>query len=813
MAIVLLVLAVICLSAGEGDREPASWGKLCETAEARWEQGDFDAARASAARGFTYWEANRESPWRERFRLILAEALLDSKRVEEAARLLAPPPREARWKGRWLADRAIASRRLNRPDEAWQHLREAEQLDLRHDPQTAGKIQLLAGMLELNGPHFDAAEERFRRALTFVGNSGSTVACYALTNLGLVSLRQFRYHEAVLRFSEAARAAQQGGKQSAAALAAGNLGATYYWLGDLELADRFLREGVEIATASGDRVNRRRWLVVLGEIHHARHEYAKAAQYYDQARALARGEPDGWDFSATFDRSQLALDTGDLDGAEKLSREALGLAQKVREADIMNRWLLVAAQIAVARKDAAGAETGFRQAIEASAQAKDTLTRRQAHEGLAALYRAQGRVVDAGREYGQAIQAIDEERANLDGNSLKFTFLEHRIRFYQSYVDFLVEQGQTAHAFAVAESSRARVLAEQLNQPTGGTAPLERIVRATGVVLMSYWLGPQRSLLWVMDTNGLHQFTLPARDWIAAEVDRYDRLIRASGNPRMDKRETGRKLFAALVGDHYRVPEGASVVIVPDGVLHRINFESLLVGAGGRYWVEEASIAVAPSLELIRMAEPPPARRLLLMGDPDFASAEFPRLANVRSEIDMVAERFPDKQVLTGKAANPAAYREARPEGFSVLHFAAHAVAKRDSPLDSAIILSGEGESNRLYARDVMKLPLQADLVTLSACQTAGNRAYSGEGLTGFAWAFLGAGARHVVAGLWDVDDRGTLELMSRFYAAQAGGLTPPQALRVAKLGMLAAGGAYAKPFYWAPFETFTRVVYPRGRG
>ena len=137
--------------------------------------------------------------------------------------------------------------------------------------------------------------------------------------------------------------------------------------------------------------------------------------------------------------------------------------------------------------------------------------------------------------------------------------------------------------------------------------------------------------------------------------------------------------------------------------------------------------------------------------------------------------------VVDGDAASPAAFRGAAPERFSVIHFTSHAVANTESPLDSAVILSGPDQAYKLYARDVAALPLKAELVTVSACRSAGERAYAGEGLVGFAWAFLRAGSRRVVAGLWDVDDRSTAALMEEIYARIAAGASPPVALREAK--------------------------------
>ena len=171
-----------------------------------------------------------------------------------------------------------------------------------------------------------------------------------------------------------------------------------------------------------------------------------------------------------------------------------------------------------------------------------------------------------------------------------------------------------------------------------------------------------------------------------------------------------------------------------------------------------------------------------------------------------VARHFPAGAVTSfeGARAVPAAYREAMPDRFSYVHFTAHATANLDSPLDSAVILSGPDAAFKLYARDVAALPLNAELVTVSACRSAGERTYSGEGLVGFAWAFLRGGARRVVAGLWDVDDKSTAELMDGLYAGLAAGEPAGKALRAAKLTLLRRGGPTAKPYYWAPFELFT---------
>jgi CHAT domain-containing protein len=202
------------------------------------------------------------------------------------------------------------------------------------------------------------------------------------------------------------------------------------------------------------------------------------------------------------------------------------------------------------------------------------------------------------------------------------------------------------------------------------------------------------------------------------------------------------------------------------------------------------------------------SRKLLLIGDSVAASKDYPELPKAANQMASVASNFPVEQQLVYRReqANPAAYLQHHPEQFSHIHFVAHGTASRLSPLDSAIVLSkeaGNPDTFKLYARDIIQHPLRADLVTISACYGAGERQYSGEGLVGLAWAFQRAGARNVIAALWDVADASTDQLMDRFYKELAKGANPDVALRTAKLSLL-RDSAFHNPFYWAPFQLYT---------
>jgi CHAT domain-containing protein len=265
------------------------------------------------------------------------------------------------------------------------------------------------------------------------------------------------------------------------------------------------------------------------------------------------------------------------------------------------------------------------------------------------------------------------------------------------------------------------------------------------------------------------------------------------------------------------IHSGDRVYIVADDGMHGLNFETLLTpGDSGHYWIEDVTITNLASLRLLAPARRPlsshesstPQDRLLVIGNPIYSGQQYSPLPNAAAEVKNVAAHFPadDRTVLTGADASPSAYLASDPSRFDYIHFVSHAVASELVPLDSAVILSPHGtpDSAKLYARDILSKPLHADLVTISACQGSGVRAYAGEGLVGLAWAFLRAGSHNVIGALWDVSDASTPELMQHLYDGIADGQSPDVSLRAAKLQMLHSRGIFRKPIYWSAFQLYS---------
>jgi CHAT domain-containing protein/tetratricopeptide (TPR) repeat protein len=238
------------------------------------------------------------------------------------------------------------------------------------------------------------------------------------------------------------------------------------------------------------------------------------------------------------------------------------------------------------------------------------------------------------------------------------------------------------------------------------------------------------------------------------------------------------------------LPAGAALVIVPHGPLHLVPFAALHDGAA--YLVEARQVQIAPSANVWSHRAIPRAAAVAPAGGLVVGVADA-RAPGVEDEARSVAELVKGARILLGSAATVDRVAAAT-AGAAVIHLAGHGRFTPEVPLGSGVMLA----DRPLTARDIHELRLDADLVTLSACETGLSAVDAGDELSGLLSSFLAAGARAVVASLWRVDDATTLESMRRFYQAWDGGrVSVPAALRQAQRDLLAR---HRHPALWAPF-------------
>lgn len=810
------LLAAILLLGACGLRQSERLDVLFDAASDDLHAGELAKAQLAAEHGVGLAAARRDLVYQWKFRLLRAEILLNGGRPEEvASQLQYPVPPGAEFIA--LGARQIA---LQAWALTWVRVDDGEALmGVAHRAAEAAKsedvllfIEALQSSRLMARRQFDQAEVVLRTALARARALHSAYSEAGLqVNLGMIRVLRLRYDEAIPYFE---RAALLAGPQSRTLYSAArsNLAICYSQLGEHERALQIHLQSV----AQNERSAAKFLLQTsLGETGHtyAMMENPKAAiPYLERALSLA-SEAKSTRNAAIWagNLSECYSELHDWQNAASFNQEAIRLKTAAKVQTLYYN-VLNSARIAGGRNDFPEAARLYQQAIDDGKD--DPAVIWEAHAGLGAVALQQQRTADALEHFETAVNVLEKTRADVLSTELKLSFLTQRIGLYQQYVDTLIDQGKPDRALAVADSSRAQVLAGHAGSLTAGRLPAEAfraITRANGAVLLSYWLGPERSHAWVVTGSGIHHVELPPASEIEPLVRDYQEAIeRRLADPLRTRIPAGERLYQLLIAPvHQWIPPGSHVVLATDGALHSLNLEALAqpptAPDGVRhYWIEEVTISIAPSLGLLtgRPQLPASARRLLLLGDPLSSDSAFPPLPNASKEMDSVTRRFGtrDPVVLARAAATPEAYRAAKPAEFTAIHFTAHAVANRESPLDSAVLLSG----GKLYAREVMDIPLTADLVTVSACRGVGLRTYSGEGLVGFSWAFLRAGARHVIAGLWDVNDQSTALLMETLYDRLAAGVPPAAALRAAKLSLIASPGNLRKPYYWAPFQLYT---------
>jgi CHAT domain-containing protein len=333
------------------------------------------------------------------------------------------------------------------------------------------------------------------------------------------------------------------------------------------------------------------------------------------------------------------------------------------------------------------------------------------------------------------------------------------------------------------------------------------------------------------------------RDFVAARLDiEPERLVEDLQNLRERLRRDGDlaalKAEAARLGALLLKPaekliaRADRLVVVPDGPLHLIPFAALIPPSASEYLVETKPIHVVSSAtvfaELKKRRRPRPHVRLVAFGDPDYSAAprtqvafadrpddrlsllrgfDLHALPSARREVQELGRLFGQAASLfLGGDATEERAKAVAGEA-SMLHFACHGMLNEDAPLDSSLALSMPAdwkpgrENGLLQAWEILEqVRIDADLVTLSACNSALGQDSSGEGLLGLTRAFQYAGARTLLASLWEVNDRSTAELMSRFYTHLRAGRTKDAALRAAQMEMI-RGTTHAHPSRWAPFE------------
>lgn len=380
-------------------------------------------------------------------------------------------------------------------------------------------------------------------------------------------------------------------------------------------------------------------------------------------------------------------------------------------------------------------------------------------------------------------------------------------------------------------------------------------------ILLEYSIGKHASYLWAVSNKAIVSYKLPGKEEIEKTVDRvlayYRTFFRPNDESEVDRKRNGakEKLFVAAANNFSQMILGnvasqlgnKRLLIVPDGVLQYIPFSGLpdptvkVVNNNFSPLVVNHEIIIIPSASTIASlrgvfaGRKPAPKSIVVLADPIF-SADDERLAinankkqileqksevslarNFYSDSDLrrlvaageeatnIKDIYPDATVAIGTKANLSLATSPEVSEYRIIHYSTHGFLNPVQPELSGLVLSlfddeGREQSGYLTANHIYNLKLNADLVVLSACQTGLGKQVKGEGFLGLTRAFMYAGAKRIVFTLWNVNDKSTTALMTKFYSAMKEGLTPAAALRKAQIDMW-KDKKWSSPYYWAAFQ------------
>ncbi len=747
------------------------------------------------------------------------QLLEESGRLQEALESLSSPARTQSLPPdlRLLLLRELAAieKNLGRFEAANQHLLEALALARSSgQAEMATRLNIRRAYVLIQLHRLDEAQQCLAAAQEYSQTtSDHSFDPYILNYRGQALGAKNQFEEAIPLLEASLQGFRQQKQDALAAEVTVHLAWYYFRLGQIDRALELDQKALRMAKSED-------FHLIWGNLANMlleQHSFDRAADYSKKAIETVKGQDRALQVRWRNNLAVALLEQGKWKEAEPVNRETLVLLKSIEDPQARALALVNQGRLEAAKGDYHAAEL----VLQSVAESGDgtNLHALDAYSALAELYQQMNRPGDARRQLDFALSTADRNRARLREDENKITYLSKLTDIHRQYVDFLLASGDRAGAFSIAESSRARLLRERLDLASAKShhyaiAQYQAAARKSGATFLSYWVGPEHSYLWAISGNRFDLFPLPPEPEIRSLVERYQRAVERDPSSQADDVAAGTKLFQVLLPADVLKP-GGRYLIVPDGPLYALNFETLPVpGARPHYWIEDATVAVAPSLDLLlaNQVQPSPGRSLLLVGDANEWNPQYPKLLHAKKEMADIEQVFPpnDRKVLAQADATAAAYLQAQPADYNYIHFTAHATANKNSPFDSAIILSRENGSSaagKLSAKEVLSTRVRAELVTISACHSAGARTYWGEGLVGFAWAFLQSGAHGVIAGLWDVSDYSSPRLMHDLYAGLAASASPADALRAAKLNLIGSS-KYADPYYWGAFQLYQGALY-----
>lgn len=503
-------------------------------------------------------------------------------------------------------------------------------------------------------------------------------------------------------------------------------------------------------------------------------------------------------------RAMALLGIGRLDAAAQAIASARARAMAIASPGYRDRVLadvdFAAGLIEQRRGNAHVAIAAFTSAISIWEAHQWRLHTATAYLARAEAQRSGGNRRAAEADYRAGIEDMEAQRNGLE-QELRVAYFERADRLFERLIELLLEEGRDTEALTIAERKRARVL---LDQVAAGDAarPLDaeqiRTSIRGGEALITMTLLDRSAEVWLCWNGRItHARSTASRKAIEDAVARHLAALAAEDDAAVQRE--GRWLYDQLLAPLVSaLPPDTTLAVVPDGALHALPFAALAT-PDGQYLLDRFVLTKAPSASVhLRPAPAHSYESLLAVAQPQPGTLD--RLPGAISEARNAATDHRRGRYVSGLEMGSREFLAAAGDVSSV-HFAGHAKTDVDHPSRSALLFeSADGTVDELTASEIaaQRLPSRP-LVVLAACSTGRGKLRRNEGIQSLAAAFLQAGARGVVATLWDVDDARSAKLFRSFHQQLRKGARPADALRSAQRALLhSADPRDRSPSVWA---------------
>ena len=673
-----------------------------------------------------------------------------------------------------------------------------------------------------------------------------------LVDLGIANREQGHVDKALQNLLESLSIAEQIKSPGLIMDAQTALGSVYRLQGKYELGLEYLNKSRKAAEQIGDKPHIAVALWQIGELYNSNGDYSRAVEVLDRAITFANQID-------SAEISYLALT------AKGKAHEALKQSDLAQRS-----FLTAVSTIEQLRSQVSGGEQAFQRFFQNRvapyhAMVGSLIGEGKPTEALAFAERAKARVlldviqngrisIDASmsdkeqaeerRLYGELVSInarLRAERMAQPPDASRTTELENKLQNARN----AYEAFQTAVYAAHPELKIKRGVF-----PAFTTEQASALLSDTGTTILEYVVTDEQTFLFVLSRDSTSQFKVGLKVY-AIKIKRSDlsnlvdkhRSLLSTNHPGF--RQIGRELYDLLIKPAEPYLKGKTAMcIVPDGPLWNLPFQALQTERD-QYILEQYAIYYAPSLQVLREMRKRSDRLQSLplskseqngasslpkaqipqfygIGNPAFGgealaraqtlrNAPFVALPETENEVQTLAAGvygLQSSSVRIGAAAREDAVK-AEMSKYRVLHFATHGVLDDRNPLYSYIVLAVGGDSNEdglLEAWELMKMDLKAEMVVLSACDTARGRVGDGEGMIGMTWALFVAGVPTTIASQWQVPSESTTKLMLGFHKNVVDGgssdrkISKAEAWRQAVMGMMNDPRYRMKPYYWAGF-------------